>query len=155
MSTFRVIVQFSAATPSAEPEHATPAFTKMENEDHNDDDDGAGAFDPNAAQDKEDDEPDPPCKWKEHQFWLYVDEQLMDVPKLTMQHVRDKKEQESNITKYIFYYPCDNGLYSYRFFTTCLQEDWKKYLSGSKSGSGGSMLSLPLWQLAIQGKTTW
>ena len=129
-----MIVHLSLAMPSAEPEHIVPAFAEMDNE--------ATTFDPNTAQDKEDNELDPPCKWKEHQFWLYVDEQLMEVHKLTTQHVRDKREQESNITEYIYYYLCNNGLHLHRFFTTCLQEDWKKYPSGSKSGSGG-MLSLP------------
>ena len=87
----------------------------------------ASAFDSNTVLDEGDNEAHPLCKWKEHQFWLYVDGQLMEVCKLTTQHVQDKREQDSNITEYIFYHLSDNCLHLHRFFTTVLQEDWKKY----------------------------
>ena len=43
----------------------------------------------------------PTCKWKDHQFWTYVDEQLDEVRELATKHIPDKQGQDTKVTKYV------------------------------------------------------
>lgn len=130
MTNFREILQLtvlaeSQAVPAVLPDHSDDGLEFGE-----DDEGGPGQGDKDIASDEpapgtftgasaEEDQVDDdednngaaPRKWKEHQFWSYVDLELEEVRELTAVHVRDKKDREAKITECVsICHTCSHGL---------------------------------------------
>ena len=171
LSSFRDILSLTVPIEPQTEVQAVPPNTSDDDFEFGEDDKSSGQGDQDSANDqpthrtsltrapaeeKLDDDDTAPRKWKESQFWSYVDVQLVEVRELTTAHVRDKKDQDAKITECVsICHTCSHDLSPHRFFTTCLQDDWKQYPNSNKFSLTPIVGSSPSWQQIIQENMAW